>query len=369
LKNGKAAGTDEIQVELLKGGGETIEQRLTMLCNKVWDTGEVPTEWKDGIILPPPKKGNLADCNNWRGITLLSVPGKVLATVILNRLKAALEKDLRAEQAGFRQGRSCCDQIFTLRQIIEKVSATDNISLLVNFIDFKKAFDSIHRPSVWRILKLYGIPERIITIIQSFGKGCRCAVRVDGRLGDWFDIITGVRQGCVLSPLIFLIVMDWILKKATAGHTTGLQWLSQTHLCDLDFADDVALLDHTWSGMRDLTEKVKDQAASLGLKINTSKTKIISIGKCIGNESLEIDGERVEKVEEFCYLGSFLSNNSSCDKEIKVRLGKAHSTFGRLFNIWSKKSSSVKKSSGSTKAWSSRPCSTDRKPGQSQWQI
>ena len=75
----------------------------------------VPQDWKNGIIIPLPKKGNLIDCNNWRGITLLSIPGKVLASVILERIKDAVDKQLRQEQAGFRKGRSCCEQIFMLR--------------------------------------------------------------------------------------------------------------------------------------------------------------------------------------------------------------------------------------------------------------
>jgi len=94
LKNGKAAGIDEIQADLLKGADEIIVQMLTRLCINVWDCGEVLNRWQEGIILPLHKKGNLTDCNNWRGITLLSVPGKVLASVILNRLKSGVEKDL-----------------------------------------------------------------------------------------------------------------------------------------------------------------------------------------------------------------------------------------------------------------------------------
>ena len=93
---------------------------LTDLCNMVWQQERVPADWKNGIIIPLPKKGDLSDCGNWRGITLLSVPGKVFSRVLLNRMQDAVDRLLRQQQAGFRRGRSCTDQIFTftLRQIM-----------------------------------------------------------------------------------------------------------------------------------------------------------------------------------------------------------------------------------------------------------
>jgi len=118
LKNGKAAGVDNIQPELLKSVGSVIPH-LTRMRNMVWQHEATPVDWKNGIIIPLPKKGDLTDCNNWRGIMLLSVPGKVFSRVLLNRMKSAVDQLLRQEQAWFRQGMG---QTFSLRQIIEKVT-------------------------------------------------------------------------------------------------------------------------------------------------------------------------------------------------------------------------------------------------------
>jgi hypothetical protein len=320
----------------LKHGGEELARKILQLCNKIWETGEVPKDWQEGIIIPLPKKGDLKDCNNWRGITLLSVPGKVMASILLDRIKGAVDGLLRQQQAGFRQGRSCCDQIFALRQIIEKASALDS-KLLVNFIDFKKAFDCIHRTSVWSILRCYGIPDKIIEIIKSFYKDSRCAVRADGQVGEWFQIVTGVRQGCVLSPLLFLLVMDWILKRAADNGTCGLEWEDGQRLADLDFADDIALLENSWTGMVELTSRVEKEAETIGLRINADKTKLMVIGECGETRRVQAGGKAIEEVEEFCYLGSVIAKDGSCDKDIKTRLGKANSIFGRLNNIWRNK--------------------------------
>jgi len=110
LKKKKAAGLDGIPAELLKCGGEALVKGMTQLFIIIWHTEDVPKEWRQGVIVPLPKKGCLSDCNNWRGITLFSVPGKVFCSVLLNRLQKEVDAVLREEQAGFRTGRSCSEQ-------------------------------------------------------------------------------------------------------------------------------------------------------------------------------------------------------------------------------------------------------------------
>ncbi|XP_022240572.1 uncharacterized protein LOC106458595 [Limulus polyphemus] len=119
LKNNKAAGSDELQPELLKNGGQPLELELLNIFNKIWRQETIPSEWGQGVIVTIPKKEELSDCNNWRGIFLLSIPGKAFCYILLERLKDEVDALLREEQAGFRNGRSCTEQIFTLRNIIE----------------------------------------------------------------------------------------------------------------------------------------------------------------------------------------------------------------------------------------------------------
>jgi len=94
---------------------------------------------------------------------------------------------------------------------------------MVNFIDFRKAFDCIHRPSLWAILRQYGIPEGIVTIIQNLYKDSKSNVKINGVSGEWFEVVTGVRQGCALSPFLFATVLDWVLEKVLENYNGGLE--------------------------------------------------------------------------------------------------------------------------------------------------
>ncbi|VDO98886.1 unnamed protein product [Schistosoma margrebowiei] len=136
--------------------------------------------------------------------------------VLLNRMKDSVDTQLRDQQAGFRKDRSCTDQISTLRIIVEQ-SVEWNSSLYINFIDYEKSFDSMDRTTLCRFLQLYGVPEKIVNIIQNSYDGLNCKIVHTGQLTDSFEVKTGVRQGCLLSPFLFLLVIDWIMETSTSG--------------------------------------------------------------------------------------------------------------------------------------------------------
>ena len=114
MKNGKVAGPDGIPAEALKADVNTSVEMLYSLYEEIWEKEEIPAEWKEGYLIKIPKKGDLSRCHNYRGITLLSVPGKILKRIILERMKGKVDQTLREQQAGFRQDRSCTEQIATL---------------------------------------------------------------------------------------------------------------------------------------------------------------------------------------------------------------------------------------------------------------
>ncbi len=204
LKNNKVLGLNEVSTELLKHG--SVVESLTRLFNLIWHSEDVPADWRRGDIVMLPKKGNLGDCNNCQGITLLSVPGKVFCNVLLQRLMTEADNILREEQAGFRKGRSCSEQIFTLCNIIEQCREFLT-TLIINYIDSKKAFNSIPSESLWQIVQLYGAPSKYADIFRALYRNSTCQVRTCSDTTNDFDIMTGVRQGCILSPFLFLIVI------------------------------------------------------------------------------------------------------------------------------------------------------------------
>ena len=153
-----------------------------------------------------------------RGIMLLSTPGKVLNRILLERMKEAVDPKLRDQQAGFRRNRSCADQIASLRIIVEQ-SLEWNSPLYINFIDYEKAFDSVDRETMWKLLRHYGVPKKIISLIQCTFQDMSCKTAHTGQLSESFEVKIGVRQGCLLSPFLFLLVIDWIMKTTTTGRS------------------------------------------------------------------------------------------------------------------------------------------------------
>nr|KAG5689255.1 hypothetical protein BaRGS_006375 [Batillaria attramentaria] len=332
LKSGKAAGPDGIPPEALKADIQTSTDMLHPLLRKIWESESVPQDWKKGHLVKLPKKGDLSSCSNWRGIMLLSIPGKVLTRIILERLKTALDKTLREEQAGFRNDRSCTDNIATMRIIIEQ-SLEWQTPLYSTFADFQKAFDSVDREVIWKLMSHYGFPPKFVNIIRQLYEDATCQVIHDGKLTEPFTVRTGVRQGCILSPTIFLMVVDWVMRQATDSKRTGIQWTFSKQLEDLDFADDIALLSHKQQDAQEKLNRVAEEAEKTGLKINISKTEVMRVNHK-QHDPIQLHQEDIKEVDKFIYLGSVVSKDGGTDEDIKSRTNKARHAFRTLRPIW-----------------------------------
>ena len=163
-----------------KADPELAAAILQPLSAAIWEAEEMPAGLTKGVIIRIPEKGALSDCNNWRGITLLPAPSKILAKVIIKRISDAVDAGIRKEQAGCRKEQECTDQIFTLCNIIEQCTEWQRqlyYTVYISLVDFEKSFYRIHRDSLWHILRAYRIPLHIIQIILSFYHNFTCSVR------------------------------------------------------------------------------------------------------------------------------------------------------------------------------------------------
>ena len=185
-------------------------------------------------------KGNKEVCSNHRGITLLSIPGKLFAMILLERIRPTFHNHRHSEQAGFTAGRrSTTEHIFGTRRIIEKSKAF-NKSTYIAFIDFKAAFDSVSRDSLGKIHQICGVPQELSVLVRQLYTDTRSAVRLASSLPDEFTIETGVTQGCVIVPDLFNCAIDQLMRRLLSRCSLGIQ-LVEYKFTDLDHADDIAI--------------------------------------------------------------------------------------------------------------------------------
>ncbi len=214
-----------------------------------------------------------------------------------------------------------------------------NTSLYINFVDFRKAFDSVHRNTVWKILHSYGIPPNIITIMKAFYENFEFSVIMGNTLSECFFLHSGVRQGCNIPPILFLAAIDWFMKNTIADRPRGIQWTMFSHLENLDFADDLAFLSTNHSYRLKLIDLTPFE--QVGLNINTSKTQVMHVNS-IPTAPILVNGEKLEFVEDFTYLGSLINKDSGAQRDVNARLGKAQVVFSLLNPVWRSKQYSLK---------------------------
>ena len=187
---------DGIPAEIYKYGGSELRDELLNFFNACFEQLALPQDFKDALIVTIyKKKGESNDCENHRGISLLSIAGKILAKMILNRIKLLSEDVLPESQCGFRTGRSTNDMIFILRQIQEKAIEQQK-PLYIVFVDFSKAFDTVDRETLWKVLKTYGCPGDLTTLLRKFHDGMISRVSIGGNISDLFE--TQANTGALL---------------------------------------------------------------------------------------------------------------------------------------------------------------------------
>ena len=328
LKNNKAAGADGIAAELFKAGGDSLIRCMHDIITQIWIEEDMPKDWNVSVIRPIHKKGDRMMCANYRDISLINIGYKILSTILCDRLKPYSEKLIGNYQCGFRPGKSTTDQMFTLRQILQKTNEF-NIDTHHLFIDFKAAYDTICREELFVAMSEFQIPQKLIQLCRMTLSETLSAVSVGQKSSDLFETCTGFRQGDALSCAFFNIVLESIVRRAGVD-TRQTIYTKSTQL--LGYADDIDIIGRTERAVIETFVKIKEKAMSVGLAVNESKTKYMMSTK---NESrrhqlgqtVNADICNFEVVEEFIYLGANINSANDICVEIRRRIVLANRCF------------------------------------------
>jgi hypothetical protein len=239
LKNGKACGVDGVVGEVLKHGGEWMVESVWMLCERVFMEGGLPGDWMKVIKVPVVKKGTGEGFDEYRGVSVLSVVGKVFGKVIETRVRLFCEgKGLLVDnQFGFRENRACRDALFVLSEVVK---GRGKNRVFAGFLDIAKAYPSVWRKGLWHKLLEMGINGRMLRVLKSLYARCEVGVRVGGKVEEWYEEFVGVREGCVLSPILFALYINGLAEELNA-EGCGVMIGGKRMSC-LMFADDIVLL-------------------------------------------------------------------------------------------------------------------------------
>lgn len=317
LLTAKAPGCDGLTAEVLKNGGDAMERALRELCSLCFQRGDVPMAWLRGVVVPLHKDGSMQLPSNYRPITLLSIVGKVYTGVLQERLMRWSESSgiIVAEQGGFRPGRGCPEQLYTLTELI-KLRRLRRLMTHACFIDIRKAYDTVWHEGLKLRMRQAGIHGPMYRALCSLYSACESTVRLPGDAGytEFFSIETGVRQGCILSPLLYSIFINELaveLKASGLGATIDAAGAHK--LCVLLYADDIVLLSDALSDLESLMRIVAAYARKWRFEVNHAKCGAMRFN--LSGRALPIapppmmGGTPVPWVASYKYLGVELSNS------------------------------------------------------------
>ena len=294
---------------------------------------------------------------------MLSIPGKVYALILLSRVNAQVEGQLHDCQCAFRKNRGLSDATFALRMLMSKCREYKQ-PLYMAFVDLKKAYDSIHRDALWRILRAYGVDDKLVELLMDLHTGTQAAVKLAGKLSGWFDIECGVRQGCVIAPLLFNVFFDCVVRQAMAEMPEGCGVHMSYHvngelfeaspdapaslhiISALLYADDMVLLSCNKAELEMMLRVMDDMCNKMGMCINASKTELMAMeppfdGSCPLPEGVQLSGGTAKYVSVFKYLGGLVNTSATCEQEVNARIGKTWGRFSEMKKLWGIKRMSI----------------------------
>ena len=284
---------------------------------------KIPERWKEAKIIILFKKGDRKEIKNYRSISLLAHTYKLFTRLLQQRMEKDLDDNQPREQAGFRKGFSTRDHLQSLNITIEKCNEF-NKPLCVCFIDYEKAFDSVEHFSVFNALRKMKINETYVNILENIYKEATARVHLDDHVSGAFQIERGVRQGDPISPKLFTAAIEEIFKKTNLKD--GIL-IDDEHLKDLRFADDVALLTTDSEKMEKHLQLLNEESRKIGLKIHKGKTKFMT--NYVNKRAIKMEGEEIEEVDDYKYLGQVISPSQHTDLELNSRIRAAWSCFGK----------------------------------------
>ena len=337
LKKKKATGEDGIQNEVWMYATEEVRERLREIMNDVWMGKGFPERWREGLVCPIHKKGETDQVKNYRGITILDTAYKIYAMILDERLRRELEEKevLPDGQAGFRKERGTMDNVYILKHLIDQELEKKAGKLYALFIDLKAAFDSVDRVKMWECLRAKDINEHLVRRMEEIYEKTLNRVKVGDEKSESFLTKKGVRQGCPLSPSLFAAYigdMEEMFRKAQSGGVV----VGKEKVWSLAYADDIVLVAKEANGMKEMMKNLERYIRRKMLSVNVLKTKMMVFKKGGGKRKQEVwkwEGQRVESVNEFKYLGYVFNERNNEKAHVRELARKANKTICQVWGI------------------------------------
>ena len=338
LRRGKAVGIDGMFNEAFKYGGEKLIEATLKLFQEIWEKDErFPTQWSRGLIFPLFKGGPKEftyDPLKYRGITLLSVVGKLYTTILNQRIMNWCEsKDvLVEEQAGFRKNRSTIDQLFILHEIVNTRKPNKTYCC---FIDIQKAYDRVWRDGLWKLLYKYGIKGKMWRVIKNIYEKVESSVLVNEFQTEFFEVVVGLRQGCVLSPVLFSIFINELAEKIK-NLGKGIK-MGRSKVCILLFADDIVIIAESKEELQMMMNATFELSRKWRFNFNFDKCAVMIFedskvsetpyqygpckGECKCGKHWKFGDHLIVETQMYKYLGVELDKKMSF-KDFKIRVAE-----------------------------------------------